>query len=1058
MAKQLTAAIQSQITNKRIDVSVVFKINGVDRTDYLINWDLSYDIAFGSASGSFTLNNSGGVFGSSGLYEVKVGDIVELIEKYYGDPTEFKKFYGVVDQRSISKTAENRTITLTCLDYISLLQKTDIDLEVEGTKINITDETLVPQYLPSPNNNLAQIFNFANSSIASVPPPTITIRPKDTTTFINDSPQFDGFSIKYAQGQLVLGTPLNALDNYYVVSNYSFYAQGANAEDILEAILTEPDGYGKYLFGETSAADVIANHLTESFYNMEGVYVDDMTPNYTSSNVIIKTQTTADFDPDASGSPTTLYVQDATGFPTSGSGECNGDIFTWTGKTSTTLTGCSGLLAHPTGSVVKYENTYDAGQVWYLKYSNILSDLDESGNSFTGLPSGVTINYIDYRNGRIILSSAISTLTNVSHNGDYTFSTLQTAGIELNSIKFKPREIDNRFEAINKLRKYLAPNYIIRTRGDNKIWASYLYQKVNADFDLTLTTGLNYLEDEDIFTRVVFYGKNNNPTTLTLNEGVAFVSTDQEFKSTAVQTELTYEKEEGNYLIYKSGLPGGRIDISSLKPIIYINNVPVNDKPQIISQMPVVVLARVVTETITQEKRSGTPDITTNQYFYYTVRFAHTSIDPSQPIILYDNVGITLLTIPAYSDIMDYGTGIYHVPGTSQNATIEQISTASYTVFYALSGIDIDYDNVRFKISKQILPDHTLGVVSATFQYWTVVSPFSNISSVIDGRFDTQVQTEFFSEPPDGLPYAILDLGAIYDIQAIDIIAGFYKPDDIRKFDVNFTFSLEYSLDNVTYYDISAETQNITLAGGQAKSLEEQQLGEGFRARYLKMNLENVKKLEFKDGVWPVAFSEITIYDSIYLKAESKLIPTTELTTDVTVSTLPSSGVYPTTLNVVSTAYFEEPESGQTATAYIGEDAFTYTGLTATSFTGVEGLSDDHVEGELVLQQLEDDSNIIDFEQVLPQLGDRLFKQNKIDDETLYSQEQLDRLARAWNEEFQKNHTKATVSVLYAPYLEVGMTLNVTDSYEGLSNVKYFIQSIADKGGFYDLTIARYPD
>ena len=45
-----------------------------------------------------------------------------------------------------------------------------------------------------------------------------------------------------------------------------------------------------------------------------------------------------------------------------------------------------------------------------------------------------------------------------------------------------------------------------------------------------------------------------------------------------------------------------------------------------------------------------------------------------------------------------------------------------------------------------------------------------DISRIVDGRRDTQFQLEFFGEPPRGFQLANIDLGAIYKIEAIDLI------------------------------------------------------------------------------------------------------------------------------------------------------------------------------------------------------------------------------------------------------------------------------------------------
>jgi len=211
ISKSLTAIATDQIDKQQIRKEYTFKINGVDRSDYLLNWTVSTSVKFGSMSGVFVLRNPNGLFSVGGSAQIDVGDVVELIEKYGGDTTEWKRFYGIVNRRSIGKTATSRTITLNCLDYISILENWDIDLTVEGTRVKVEDEVLEPNYLDSPNENMAQLFNFANDSIATEPIPFIKIRDK-THLFVD--PQFDGFEIYYSTGQLKLGAPLQVKDNY----------------------------------------------------------------------------------------------------------------------------------------------------------------------------------------------------------------------------------------------------------------------------------------------------------------------------------------------------------------------------------------------------------------------------------------------------------------------------------------------------------------------------------------------------------------------------------------------------------------------------------------------------------------------------------------------------------------------------------------------------------------------------------------------------------------------------------------------------------------------------
>jgi hypothetical protein len=597
--KALSPLIQDSINEQTLKTKLSLVIGSYDVSAYLINSQVNTSREFGSKSANFQLNNGDSRFSTNGTNEIKVGDIVTFSVYYGSDLTQaFPLFYGFVNQRSITKNSSDRSIQIVCLDYISSLQFMDIDLEVEGTKILVEEEVLTPNYLPSPNENLSQVFDFANTSLADNPLPIIMVRNKNTA---DEDPQWDGFNILYNEGQLKLGYPLNARYNYdLVATQYYFYVHGLFIEDVLKEILSEVDGYGNYLFNETTEQNFIDNHLKETFQNVEGNVADYLVPNYTTSSATIETTLSSAYDPDASGVlATVINVTSTAGFPDIGDGTINGDTFSWTGKTATTLTGIPttgsyALKAHSSGSYVKYTYSYPAGRIWYLKYSNLITEL--SSGDFT-IPGG-TFSYLDKRNGRIILTDAISTTAIVKCNANYQFYTLQATGVEINKISFKSREIENRFAAIKKLRDYVAPNYIVYTRGDNKIWSKYLSQRSTSDYTLQLATSLQYMEDEDLYTRSIFYRKNINPTNLMLGGGVDFVGTGETYKATATNSELSLLREEGNYYIYGSPVSGvGKITANLIKPIIYIDNVQIDNQSHLITGQQVVVETTTKTET-----------------------------------------------------------------------------------------------------------------------------------------------------------------------------------------------------------------------------------------------------------------------------------------------------------------------------------------------------------------------------------------------------------------------------------------------------------------------------
>lgn len=1048
MALQLSQTIQDQISSRTVKPVNILKINDVDFSDYLMSNSVSFDRGFGSASATFVLLNDAGQFSEQSQYQINVGDTVEFIQKYAGDSTEFRKFYGFVNQKPINKTSMSRTITLVCLDYISALQYLDIDYETEGTRVEIENEILIPNYLPAPNGDLAQLFDFSNDAIATNPLPLLMIKDRLHSTF---DPQYDGFEIYYEVGQVKLGSPLNARNNYDLVAKtYNFYTEGKFVEDIIEELLCLPDGYGKYLFKETNVTDLVNNHLRDTYLNKEGSSVNVMTPNITTSTITIKTYTNGAV---AAGA-TSITLDDVSGLPNSGSGTVNGNTITWTGISTNTLTGIpasgsNSLKAHPDNSVFKYEADYDPGQVWYLKYSNLTTNL-VAGN-FT-LPSSSNIEYIDKRYGRIILDAPISIIEVVSCDVDYTFKTLQATGVELNQIAFRSRELANRFDALNKLRDYLAPNYLVHTLGDNKIWAEYLAQKFEYDYELTLIRSLNYLEDQDLYTRTLFYAQNKNPTNIVFNDGVDFSSSGETYKGFASQNNLQYNRTQGNYYIFQSTISNaGYIDGTNFTPIVYINNVAIDNAAHQLVGMPVSIAVTTDTQT-----KTGCHGVSSEQYvkihtyYYYIVALPHTNIDPSQPIYLYDALGVLQVTISPGDPTMDYGRGQWIVAGEEQNSTIEGLSTASYTVFYSTGSLVIDYDTVEFGIATALIPDLNKAHVSATYEYWTIMIPIHDVASVIDGRWDSQVQIEFFAEPPSDYPLTILDLGAVYDIQALDVVAGFFKPDAIRKFDIQFNFTIQYSLDGEDFFEISDKTHNVQLSGGEAASFEESDLGVDFRARYLKILLNNVEEIQYGGGEWVVAFSEISVYGDIIIKSETTLIPSSAVSDSLGVS----GG--DTTIHVYSTYGFDEPESSEEHTAYIGGDEFTYTGLTSTSFTGCTIPSGTYENGTRVSKSLEDDTSIYDDGGLLEKQGDRLYKNTDVDPTTPYTQEQLNRVSRAFLQEFIKNHTKCETQIMFAPYLQVGQTIRILDFDNNITQ-NYFVESVSDNNGDYNIVVARYP-
>lgn len=1128
MARILSSVVEQQILNKDIKPRFTIKIGGIDYSSYLVSHSLSANTEYGSQSGQFVLHNDDGRFEEGGESPLYINDEVEFYETYADDTYDFKKFRGFIESRSRSQNAGSKAITIVCLDYISVLQHTDVKLQLEADKIEVTDEELVPVNLTTEGETMfAQVFNFANDAIASTPPPTLRIRDKSYNT---DDVEYQGFEILNEVGQVKFGAPLNT-DNYSVICpSYYHYPIGLYIEDCIEDIIKAELGYaGDYLFGETSSNDVVTNHLRTTYLEEFGLdeygeIVSYLIPNYTTQTIYVYAQLQSDYNPTqlvtatlaqdydyavddvlylddttgfedpASGEEykeilvrgfkmrytavgsgntltgvtgsyyikagatvsydtgievTTLVVDSTEGLPNTGSATISSDTFTWTSKDATHLYGVptsgeNALSSHKTGCYVKYEIECDPGRVWYLQTNNITSTL--TSEDFT-IPSGYTIDYIDHKFGRIILDSAISLSSILTCDVDYTYSTLQSTGIEINKIDFLERTTSNRYEAIKNLKEFLAPNYILRTQGSDKIYGSYMNQKLVQDYNLSLVGDLSFLEDSDIYTRVVMFGKNKSPRNIMFNEGVNFLTTGESYKSLASNDELVYRGTSDGWHNFETYISrAGYITAEDFPPVVYINNIVVDNEAHQVAAQPVTL--EKTTQTVTTVKTDkGGSETSQQTYYYYKIEFAHQSLYSSEPIYVYNSSGELKFTLGPYEENVDYSRGIWNVPGNELNEDVEELSTASYYIFYADNQVKIDYDNVIIQISEALIPDATRVVVNADYEYIHTMTPINGINKVYDGRWDTQVQTEFFSNPPTNYNYAILDLGQVYDIQAIDIVAGFYRPDDIRKFDIGFRATIWYSTDNTNYYRMSDAATGFDMQGGSSISFEDEDISKDgtLSVRYLKLTLDNVTKIDYGDGLWVVALTEIAVYTDIILRSEAKLIPMTYNDSPVDSED--------TSMSVISTNGFTEPGSGETVTAYIDDNAFTYTGLTATSFTGVTiGSGESYSTDSIVSKSVREDPDIYDYNQLYYRQKDRVYKYDRSDNGYLYSQEDLDNITQAFLEEFVKNTTAVQIQIIFVPYLNIGDSV-----YLSQTGLIYFVSAIQSSGANYMVTLNYYP-
>lgn len=238
----------------------------------------------------------------------------------------------------------------------------------------------------------------------------------------------------------------------------------------------------------------------------------------------------------------------------------------------------------------------------------------------------------------------------------------------------------------------------------------------------------------------------------------------------------------------------------------------------------------------------------------------------------------------------------------------------------------------------------------------------------------------------DNITLFVVDLGSVKDIGYIDIQPGyFFKPvinNDKTKYEASFKLTIESNASdvpfniNIPWSSISEDTTDQELTSGDVLSLTKSELGERFKARYLR---------------FIVSCDQHPTISEEYALTENKV--TTEILNEWYGAAIGGLAIYENDV-LVSEKYV------------------------------VSGLIN-----------LYKDTNVY---------------------EELYTQDMVDNYAQAVLNEFQKNHTLAQVNIPWSPHLEVGQTVNITDSMNGV-NRDYFIEGITSNNGSLGLDLAYYP-
>lgn len=273
--KTISAPVESGLVSNSGETWKRVTVDGVDRTSLCTEYSYEYPAGEHGATAKLSFANEDGEL--TGVFAV--GQILQIEEGWVrpgGVVENFGGFYGEIISANPTQDGGVNRMAVNCADYAGILKDMDLDAQVESPKTAIQAEGLTPTPLPAPNAVMAQVFSFANSAIATTPPPVIYIRDMRTDIkFVQES----GWQVDYENGTLLLGNPINTTD-FKVLADYSYYptATAYDVENVIEEIITALDGYGNTKF-------TVAEHLTETFENVDGLTVDTMKPNYSTSVV-----------------------------------------------------------------------------------------------------------------------------------------------------------------------------------------------------------------------------------------------------------------------------------------------------------------------------------------------------------------------------------------------------------------------------------------------------------------------------------------------------------------------------------------------------------------------------------------------------------------------------------------------------------------------------------------------------------------------------------------------------------------------------------------------------
>ena len=953
MPKKLSQQIIDNVIDKRLVVKGI-QIEFWDLNGTLINSTLYEDIIkqysfnlskkFAAASATIVLKNENGEFSPDNEFAIiKKGYTISIKEHFSDYPSiKFDRFYGTVKQINPLKTSSGNTVEITCYDSLIKLQQTDLEKVFESSeKEFIENDLLDTNPLPEPRDHLSQVFDGNYAGWALLPPPTISITLKGTSQVA--STKTDGFEINYKSGQVILNQALNTED-FDVKATYHYFKRGLFAEDIIKDILLEPDDFGNTVFE--------SSEITSTLNQEESVTTDTLIP--VTSPINLSTQLA--IKKESTDTEVHIYRFDTWKFINTHKFKIGDDEFQYNGKSDVTVGGIEmtkllNVTGTHTNTILRGEALsvfYDIGEnrktrVWRTTYNNITDAVVSTDFTITG----ASFQTFDTRTGLLLLDTQILPNSSVVLNKNYNFITIQASGIEIPYMRLSKRTHSNRLEAIKReLLPLLPPNYVLLSRGTQQIWGMLLNQKPEdkEDFELKLNKQIQYVTDQEVFSRVFLRGRNNNPHNIMLDESTKMLGMNEfglTFNSFATDQPIRIP-EHGNYsrdyypfsiyrmkdqryswltdkmLIYSSWVEDSRLQV----PVVKIDGVAIGSEIQRKSRVPIALDEHV------KENYSywGPFRFREDDTYSYTVRTSQRALLP--PIL--EKEDTHMVFFDRDGRVMEYRSS----PLVIKKSNTTNMDVHSFDLIHNDGYTDRTIGRVR--------QAEDYSYMDMNFSDWFVktigfVSYGVLLPEKINGKTSWYLSGSYFWVHRDLLQFQVFH--NVRDIpQGVDYIkTNYFRDGGSLKVAIysNITASFRYRSvvaqfdepENLKDGDADTETQlmffNETGISGQPAFVVDFQRNVRLQA----MDIIGGKFYPYKE--LDKGFSMDCEY-SLTLQCSNSLGVAT-LISDAS----PSS----TFLRVLPGQTAKFPDSGL---AFLGDDSFSYTGKTNDTFTGVTGLSETH--------------------------------------------------------------------------------------------------------------------